>query len=268
MSIADKIKLYVSLLSYMLGHPGQSPALVTQLFLDSMTRFHKKSVTRYGACVRHAEEALRALADESHRTSLSLFELPGDFEQEVMRLASSDRGYIPPEWDADLTLARVAYHVCRLVAPDVTIETGVAHGITSAFILKALAENGKGHLYSIDLPVFKRGSEDFVGVAVPQRLRDRWKLTLGLSRNVLPRLLSQLGKIDVFLHDSNHSYHNQLLEYRMAWQYLRLGGMLLSDDVNATDAFWDFTQQQGVTPICLTQATKTLLIGLVPKHGF
>jgi hypothetical protein len=86
----------------MLGHSDQSPALVTQLLLDSMPRFHKKSVTKYVAYVKPVGEVLKALADPSHRTSLPVFELPGDFEQEVMRLASIDRGYIPPEWDADV----------------------------------------------------------------------------------------------------------------------------------------------------------------------
>jgi hypothetical protein len=36
------------------------------------------------------------------------------------------------------------------------VETGVAHGVTSRFILEALSRNGDSHLWSIDLPLFER----------------------------------------------------------------------------------------------------------------
>lgn len=39
----------------------------------------------------------------------------------------------------------------RILRPTVVIETGVANGISSAFILKALDKNNEGMLYSIDL---------------------------------------------------------------------------------------------------------------------
>jgi hypothetical protein len=44
------------------------------------------------------------------------------------------------------------YFVCRFVKPTVAIETGVNYGTSSALILQALEDNGKGLLYSIDLP--------------------------------------------------------------------------------------------------------------------
>jgi len=44
------------------------------------------------------------------------------------------------------------YVFCRHFQPEIVIETGVYYGASSAFILKALEANGKGHLYSIDLP--------------------------------------------------------------------------------------------------------------------
>jgi cephalosporin hydroxylase len=36
--------------------------------------------------------------------------------------------------------------------PDVVIETGVAHGVTSRIVQEALNRNGSGHLWSVDLP--------------------------------------------------------------------------------------------------------------------
>ena len=36
------------------------------------------------------------------------------------------------------------------------VETGVAHGVTSRFILEALERNGRGFLWSIDLPPLEK----------------------------------------------------------------------------------------------------------------
>ena len=78
------------------------------------------------------------------------------------------------------------YWLVRIQKPKVVVETGVYRGISSAFILAALHDNGEGKLYSIDLPnaryVGDSGIEDFsplfaketTGFAVPESLKDRW----------------------------------------------------------------------------------------------
>ncbi len=43
--------------------------------------------------------------------------------------------------DADITLARAVWCTARHVRPDVVIETGVAHGVTSRIILEAMNQN-------------------------------------------------------------------------------------------------------------------------------
>ncbi len=154
---------------------------------------------------------------------------------------------------------QVYYAVVRLLKPDVVVETGVQGGISSAYILQALHENGRGMLYSIDLPdaeILKvippekrRGLES--GWLVPENLRTRWHLILGDAREKLPSLLQELGQIDIFIHDSEHSYHHMLWEYRIAWRYLRSGGILLSDDTNLNDAFYDFAKERRVKPVRL-----------------
>lgn len=260
-------KLASGILSYILRNPFQTPVLVRQFYFDFCTRFHKKRISEYPNYSKQLEDVLMSFnGDRAFAVSHSMAALEG-FLAEVRDLATQDEGVIPVEWDADPTLARFAYAVCRLNRPEVVVETGVAHGITSAFILQALAENGKGHLYSIDLPVFTPGSKKAVGIAVPERLRSRWTLTLGLSAYHLPKLLKKLRKIDLFLHDSNHSYHNQQFEYACAWKYLVNGGLLLSDDVNATDAFIEFAEGQKFHPVCIAQPSKTLLIGTLVKPG-
>jgi hypothetical protein len=51
------------------------------------------------------------------------------------------------------------------------VETGVGSGVTTSFILHAMAANGEGRLWSIDLPPI--GAEQFAGSFVPQPLNFR-----------------------------------------------------------------------------------------------
>jgi len=126
--------------------------------------------------------------------------------------------------------------------PNHVIETGVAHGVTSRFILEALGRNGGGHLWSIDLPPIERDWRKQVGMAVGDRYPDRWTYIEGSSRRRLPGLLSQLGQIDLFIHDSLHSERNVRFELDRAWAALKPGGAIVVDDVDANWGFWSFTQ--------------------------
>jgi predicted O-methyltransferase YrrM len=148
------------------------------------------------------------------------------------------------------------YIITRALKPRAVVETGVAAGISSAFILMALEANGFGDLYSIDMPGYdvelgrrgvipKSATELPVnkpGFVIPSDLKHRWHLRIGLSKDELPPLLMKLGEIDVFLHDSEHSYENMLFEYRTSWPYLGVGGVLLSHDILWNRAFFDFSK--------------------------
>ena len=54
--------------------------------------------------------------------------------------------------DGDAGLVRAIWCLTRHLKPKNVVETGVAHGLTSRFILEALERNGAGHLWSIDRP--------------------------------------------------------------------------------------------------------------------
>lgn len=146
--------------------------------------------------------------------------------------------------DADAGLADFCYVVCRALRPHVVVETGVGSGVTTSFILQALAANGEGHLWSIDLPPI--GSEQFAGSFVPQPLRSRWTLLRGRSRDLLPRLLNDLPPTDVFLHDSLHTTRNMTFEFQAAWQKMNGSGVLLSDDIHMSKAFAHFITRQQI----------------------
>ena len=162
-------------------------------------------------------------------------------QSEVLHQPSFDLSH-----NADLVLARLAYALCRLQLPEVVVETGVGYGVTTAFLLQALAVNNKGRLWSIDLPPLAEGAEEQAGCLVPAILRSRWKRLRGRSRRVLPQLVSQMTAVDLFLHDSLHSYRNMISEFHTIWPKLRPGGILLSDDVHMNRAFQDFTAESRV----------------------
>jgi predicted O-methyltransferase YrrM len=135
----------------------------------------------------------------------------------------------------------VLYAIVRLLKPNVVIETGVAAGISSAYILKALDLNKKGKLISIDI-----GKKEFNGIVlpsdmpvgwlVPKALRERWTLKIGSSKQLLQPLLEK-EEVDLFLHDSEHSYENMMFEFEAAWKRLSTGGILLSDNIDFNKSF-------------------------------
>jgi predicted O-methyltransferase YrrM len=160
------------------------------------------------------------------------------------------------------------YAVLREVRPRVAVETGVANGFSTAFSLLALQANGDGHLHSVDLPrevgrdyepgTFHEG-EGRAGIPpgsepgwlIPRELKERWTLILGRTQEELPPLLERLGTIDSFMHDSEHSFECMWFEFNAAWPRLRPGGLLLSDDVNSTEAFPRFAAEQNRRPVRL-----------------
>jgi hypothetical protein len=53
--------------------------------------------------------------------------------------------------------------------------------------------------------------------------KERWKLILGNTKKELPTLLRQLGKIDLFQHDSSHLPSIMYFEYMIAKQFMTNG---------------------------------------------
>lgn len=142
--------------------------------------------------------------------------------------------------DADGALARVLWCITRHLNCSHIVETGVAHGFTSRFILEALERNGHGRLFSIDRPPLDPETRARIGIAVPKELRERWTLIAGSSRRCLPELLSRLGTIDLFIHDSLHTERNVRFELDRAWAALRPGGIMVVDDIDSNGGFGSF----------------------------
>jgi hypothetical protein len=144
--------------------------------------------------------------------------------------------------NADFSLARLCYGVCRALKPAVVLETGVAYGVTSAFILKALEVTGHGTLHSVDLPPLGHDADRFVGVLIPKALKARWHLHRGASKRMFPFLLPRLGRIDIFVHDSLHTYKNITREFQSITPYLARPAVVIADDVGDNAAFFNWVR--------------------------
>jgi predicted O-methyltransferase YrrM len=160
------------------------------------------------------------------------------------------------------------YGLVRDTRPAVCVETGVCNGVSTTMMLAGIARNGAGILYSIDYPehageayppdAFWPGKKGAVvppgrqpGWIVPEPLRSRWRMTIGRSQEALAPLLDALGTIDLFLHDSEHSESCMRFEYELAWEHLRPGGVLVSDDVTWNMTFEEFAGRVGRTTVPL-----------------
>jgi hypothetical protein len=113
---------------------------------------------------------------------------------------------------ADTNLAEWEYVLVRAVRPAVVVETGVWQGLSSWTLLAALDANGSGELVSIDFPPLDPAQQVEVGHLVPDELRGRWTPEIGPSRQLLPQVVTRVGTVGVFIHDSEHTTANMTLE--------------------------------------------------------
>jgi predicted O-methyltransferase YrrM len=191
-----------------------------------------------------------------------------EIEESVRRRYANIRYEIVgnPEWGGDPILARCCYLACRLLKPDAVVECGVSYGVTSAFILRALKENGRGRLHSLDLPNLRRNFDKFWGIAVPEELKSRWKLQRGSSKRVLSEILRETGTVDIFVHDASPTYRGKQRDFETVWPHLRIGGMIIAHQVHLNRA-WDELQRRKPTFCCVVQDTSTQpLFGKDVKH--
>lgn len=181
---------------------------------------------------------IRSFLDEPARS---------EFFTDCLRQAEASFSVLKIE-SADLYAKKVLlqYATIRAFQPEIVVETGVANGVSSAYLLLALQTNSRGTLHSIGLddPNFLPAGKS-LGWVVPEKLRSRWRLRIGDARKVLPTLLTDIDPIDVFIHDSLHTYEHMLWEYRAAYPHLRGGGLLLSDDAMWNSAFPEFALEVG-----------------------
>ncbi|MBV8089744.1 MAG: class I SAM-dependent methyltransferase [Alphaproteobacteria bacterium] len=184
-------------------------------------------------------------------------------ERYVSELGRRHHAQYAPGW-VNFEDALFLYWLVRRLKPRTIVQTGVCNGLSTAFMMLGLAKNGPdGILRAIDLPsVFDAGNPfwtikgkvyGFVipegktsGWLVPEGYQDRLEIWTGNARDLLPRLVDEVDSIDLFYHDSDHSYDHMIFEFRQAKRKISRGGLVVADDVAWNASLWDFADECGV----------------------
>jgi predicted O-methyltransferase YrrM len=181
-------------------------------------------------------------------------------EKYLKELETKHGAYYHPGW-VNLEDALFLYWAVRKLQPKTIVQAGVCNGLSSAFMMLALAKNGPdGTLHVVDMPPVFDSTDDkwtikgrLYGVVipagktsgwiVPDAYRDRFEVLNGDAKLLLPGLLEKLGKIDMFYHDSDHTYEHMMFEFEEAKKYLNPHGIMMADDISWNASLWDFADQ-------------------------
>jgi Methyltransferase domain len=147
------------------------------------------------------------------------------------------------------------------------VETGVARGVSSAFILDALERNGTGRLWSIDLPPVSPDWGNQTGIAVPPEVRHRWTYVRGAARRRLPGVIAECGPVGLFVHDGLHTTENVLFELRTVWPHVEPTGLVVVDDADHNDAVVTFAGQIGVEPTLVREPVKGTVVAVFARSS-
>ena len=163
-------------------------------------------------------------------------------ELELNNSEDSNAREFPINWNSGYGLQVILFVIIRLTKPSLYIETGTANGASARSVCRAMGINGFGKCISIDI---KESSATLV------KNEDRKFLecvrTDGTTKNFLE--IVENGKrlkpgFSIFMHDSDHSFFNQMSEY-LAARNLKFD-LLISDDIDASLAFSDFAAGNGI----------------------
>jgi predicted O-methyltransferase YrrM len=160
--------------------------------------------------------------------------------------------------EADLDLL---YCLARSLRATRMIETGVAYGWSSLALLLALAEEEAGLLVSTDRPYPAVGVEAYVGCAVPNELRGRWRLLPLADREALPEALDLLPVIDLAHYDSDKTRAGRAWALPKLWESLRPGGLLIVDDIDDDGTFAELAARLEIEPIVVRAPSERVIAG-------
>lgn len=141
------------------------------------------------------------------------------FEEQVVYTPTGETS--PLDSNVSLNEALALYTTVRHLQPDVSVEVGLAKGISTLAILQALADNGKGVHHVID-PYQSRYAN--VGIEMVRRagLDRHFVFHETFAENVIPDLPQvQFGFID-----ASHLFDLTLVEFVLIDKKLAEGGMI------------------------------------------
>lgn len=126
--------------------------------------------------------------------------------------------------------------------PRAVLEVGTwLGGGSTVHLLRALEQNGEGHLWGIeaDRSIYERMLAN-IGSAAPEALQ-RFTPLFGFSDAVIPKWLAEQGSdffVDVAFLDGGDNPLEQITEFRLLDARIPVGGQLLSHDAKLRKGRW------------------------------
>lgn len=156
------------------------------------------------------------------------------------------------------------YWLVRRLNPKTIVQTGVCNGLSAAFMVLALVKNGgHGKLLAVDLPhIFDPKDSQWTkkdgsyGVLIPEGKTSGWlvpdayrhliEVRYGDAKILLPELLKTLDGIDMFYHDSDHTYNHMMFEFQSVKNKMSPGSIIVADDIAWNSSLWDFADEHSM----------------------
>lgn len=126
------------------------------------------------------------------------------------------------------------YALVRAAQPDRVVETGTHLGLGSCAIAAALLRNGHGRLTTID-----------VDPDAGYLIGEQWATVVDRRTGSSVELLAELTDVDMFLHDSLHTYDYETAELAAVEPNLSDGAIVLSDNAHESSALSDWSERTG-----------------------
>lgn len=162
------------------------------------------------------EEAVESEWEKSHKLFTKL-------ENQIDQNFSTD-------WNSGRNLCAFLYVYIRITKPKLIVETGVANGFTTITILEAL-RGTEGVLHSFDI--------DANSKKVGENYKNWYWHQIDFRRPLksLKNSIVSIEGIDLWLHDSDHSYYWQSNEFTIARKKIKKHGLFISDDIDTSRAW-------------------------------
>ena len=175
------------------------------------------------------------------------------WEQQV---ALNNKKIASERWNSEAMLCQLIYSIIRAKELKLVVETGVANGISTGVALSALKHTG-GVLHSFD--ILASCANLFPGA-------QNWNfhlLNLKKAPAELAEIVSNIQEIDLWIHDADHGTTWQRMEFALGTKKLKAGGLLISDDADASPAWGEMSKKLTHKSAILLDRRK--IIGITPK---
>ena len=126
------------------------------------------------------------------------------------------------------------YAIVRATKPRIVVETGTEKGLGSLVLAEALIKNESGRLITIDM-------EPSSGLLIGPEYGGVIERMIDDSLQAI----SKIDRIDLFIHDSDHSAEHESREFKLLQSRLSSKGIVLSDNSHVTTELAKWSLEHG-----------------------